>query len=281
LNLGSLVRRWPGALLAVWGLLSLELFAIALARRSELASVWELELGALWLAPTLAVIAAASAVVGLGIEALLERAEAPGPRSALALLTTFAAGGLGWGVGGGRHLAHGATRSGFAVLVGLLAGAFVLSLAPWLARAHRRAPRGFAAAVAGCLLLLELCNHFVLPRLYPALHWGLAGLTLILAPLLVLRDANQASPRRFLPAAVLFGSVVIALFIAPSARRLAHFDNFRFLLLEQAPILGRAVELAAALGSRRMRSGHGRRRLRLRGYFGEDRGFGGARFSKP
>jgi hypothetical protein len=236
----------PEALAAIWIFLALELLTVGLGKRAELASVWELELGAFWLLPTLAAVSLAAAAASVGVYALLERGEANAARSGLTLLTTFSAGGLGWALGGGRHLAQGATRSGFAVLVGLCAGAAVLFLAPLVARSLRRSPRHSALAIGVLLLLFELANHFVLPRLYPAFHWGLAGLSLLVAPWAVLCiPGERGASQRWLPAALAVMSLLAVVFIAPSARRLAHFDNFRFLLLEHAPILGRAVELAA------------------------------------
>jgi arylsulfatase A-like enzyme len=241
-----LLRRLPDGLLAIWALLALELLAVGIGKRSEWASVWELELGAFWLLPTAAAVSVLAALSSAALFALLERGESHAARSSLTLIVTFSAGGLGWALGGGRHLAEGATRSGFAVLVGLCAGAVVLFLAPLLARALRRSPGRSALGVALSVALLELANHFVLPRLYPALHWGLAGLSLLIAPWVLLRAASAASaPRHWFPGVLLVASAVAVLFVAPSARRLAHFDNFRFLLLEQAPILGKTVELAA------------------------------------
>ena len=135
--------------------------------------------------------------------------------------------GAAWGLGGGRHLAEGATRSGFAVLVGLCVGATVLFLSPLLSRSLRRRPRLCALGIALSLFGLELANQFVLPRLYPALHWGLAGLVLALAPwvALCLSDPAGARPRGW-PTLLLLGSVGAALFIVPSAQRLAHSTFF-------------------------------------------------------
>jgi hypothetical protein len=241
-----MLERLPAALLGVWGLLVVELCTVAVIKRRELASIWELELGAFWLSPTAALLAAPAALSGLGLYLLLERAERRVPRSSLALIATFAAGALGFGVGGGRHLAEPATRSGFAVLVGLATGVGVLFLAPVLARQLARRPRWFALGCALSIVGLEIANHRLLPRLYPAMHWGLSGLCLLLAPWVALAAAGRdGARRRWLPALLLVASVAMVPLIVPSARRLAHFDNFRFLLLEQAPILGKAVELAA------------------------------------
>jgi hypothetical protein len=48
--------------------------------------------------------------------------------------------------------------------------------------------------------------------------------------------------KRWLPWAA---SALAVLFVQPSAERLAHFDNFRWALLDQAPLLGRGVEFAS------------------------------------
>ena len=92
-------------------------------------------------------------------------------------------------------------------------------------------------------------------RLYPAFHLGLAALVLGSAPLAAealeraLGTAPPEAPARVRRFPVGAGSVallvLLVLLVVPTARRLSHFDNFRLLVSEHAPVAGRAVELAA------------------------------------
>ncbi|HEY8945159.1 MAG TPA: sulfatase-like hydrolase/transferase, partial [Polyangiaceae bacterium] len=82
--------------------------------------------------------------------------------------------------------------------------------------------------------------------LYPAFHWGLAAVVLLLAPLIASSWAAVPWRSTWTSALGLGLSLAIPwLLILPTAPRLARLDNFRFVLLERAPILGRVVELAA------------------------------------
>jgi arylsulfatase A-like enzyme/HEAT repeat protein len=133
------------------------------------------------------------------------------------------------------------------VLVGVLAGGATLLLLPRLRAIRTARPVHFGAGVALVTLALELVNRFVLVRLYPAFHFALAAGSVLLVPLAWLTLVGNAAPGRFrhafwAPLAV----GALALFAVPAtARRLANFDNFRWILLESAPIGGRAVELCA------------------------------------
>ncbi|HEV8247683.1 MAG TPA: sulfatase, partial [Polyangiaceae bacterium] len=98
------------------------------------------------------------------------------------------------------------------------------------------------------IVVLELCNHFLLVRLYPAFHFGLSVAALLAAPVLaapwlVIQDDGRGWPYR----AVLGAALALAAVAPLAARRLSYFDNFRSLLLETAPLLGGAVELSAVL----------------------------------
>ncbi|HLV64804.1 MAG TPA: sulfatase-like hydrolase/transferase [Polyangiaceae bacterium] len=231
-------------MLAALGVLAIELVVVAIAARRELASIWELQFGTLWLLPNALGLAGLSGAVGAGVFHLVERAEARGARLALSGLAGGFAGLVGYGVGGGRHLASLPVRLGFALGLALVAAAVVAGCAPRLARAVRNHPRVFGGVLALVVVALELANGFVLPRLYPAFHWGLSVLCLVLAPGLAetwFRGVGAGAFGRAVPAVL-----AVAVLAAPwAAERLAGFDNYRFLLMERAPLLGRIVELAA------------------------------------
>ena len=109
------------------------------------------------------------------------------------------------------------------------------------------------------LLCLEFANRFILVRLYPGFHMALAIATPVLAPTLewILpaeadRTSRAATPRRKTFTALRLLALAAAgttlLFFAPrAARDLSRFDNFRLILLNNAPILSQGVRLAARL----------------------------------
>ncbi len=254
------MRRFLDGLLGAFGLLLVELAVVLLWRRREFASVWEVELGSAWLLPSALLIVLAASAVSLVLYELVLRTQRAPERVVLTLLTFGAGTALGYGVGGGRHLADPGVRLLFAMGLGTAAGALTYAFSPALRRAFQQAPGVSAGALAALLALTELVNRLVLPRLYPAFHWGLALFALTLAPWLGLlaRASGErrssvgglrppARPGKAASLGVSAVAVVAGLALVPSARRLAHFDNYRFVVLQHAPILGRAVELAARI----------------------------------
>lgn len=236
----------------VLGLVLAELMAVVIARRDRITGVWELQNGIVFLLPTLVLGAALLGLTGTGIGVLAARGRRRAARVALAVLGAVFGGAVAWGVGGGRHLATLPTRGGFALAVALGAAALAGLAAPALARAVEHAPRRVACAGAALVVGLELVNRFVLVRLYPVFHLGLALATLLSAAALVgALAASRPRPRgarRWAPALGLVGAAVLAgAALLPAAVRLSRFDNFRLLLLEDAPISGHAVRLAAEL----------------------------------
>ncbi len=232
-------------LLGAWLLLAVELLVVGALGRRQIASVWELELGTLWLLPTALCAANALGALGTLLYWTFIRADRPLERALHALGWATLAAGIAYGVGGGRHLATAESRGGFTLLVASVVGGAVWLLAPRLAQLSLRRGRVFALGVGLLLVGMELANARVLPRLYPAFHWGLAGIALLLGPWLALSWVPRNAPARAAWLLVWPLALLLPLLVVPSAQRFSFFDNFRLLLLEQAPILGRAVELAA------------------------------------
>lgn len=238
---------------SAWVLLLVELVAVSVAQRRELTGIWEIRNGALLLAPLALLLAGALGALGVLFLELVERWRVPRLRVALALLVGVFGVVVGYGVGGGRHLADLGRRGGFALLVGLGVGALAYLLAPGFTRLKERAPEAVALGLGLLVVLLELANHWVLPRLYPAFHGALSVLALLIAAMpsacfgVVPGSQQQKKKRPYLLVAWLGGGLVLGALSFPAARRLALFDNFRFVFVEHAPILGRAVELAARL----------------------------------
>jgi hypothetical protein len=250
---GRALARVARACWAGWAILLLELSVALASSAREVASVWELQYGLLWLAPSALLASAAVSAVGAFLAWLLAQAELRAVRGLLAALAAGAGAVVGFGVGGGRHLATPATRGGFALFVAALCGVLVWSAAPLLARLLRRRPAWCLGLVACFVAAAELTNRFVLFRLYPAFHLALAILALLGAPLAAEAierwlNADSRRARSFGPTAVTLAVLLLCpLLLVPSARRLAHFDNFRFMVSERAPLASRAVELAALL----------------------------------
>ena len=241
-----MIRRFGLAALAAQGLALGEVLFVLTLQHRRVASIWEAERGVLWLLPTLVVLATPAGLVGALVEqALVSRAKAA--RVVLAVATGLCVAALGWGVGGGRHLATLGARGGFALVLGSVAAGLAFVAQPPLGRVRTERPAAFGAGVLGAILLLELANRLVLVRLYPAFHLGLALGALTLAPLAALALFPEP-PRRSSSAGwatPLVVAAALALGVPASARHLSHFDNFRLTLLEAAPLGGRAVEVAA------------------------------------
>ncbi|HEX3774569.1 MAG TPA: sulfatase-like hydrolase/transferase [Polyangiaceae bacterium] len=248
--------RISRALLAGWCVLGLELFVALGSAARELTSAWEVQNGLLGLAPTAMVAASAVTLLGAGLTFLVEHAEVRALRGLLAGIGALFGVVVGFGVGGGRHLATLQTRGGFALLVAALCALLAWFVVAPIARLMRARPGWCFALIAAFGVAAELVNHFVLVRLYPAFHLGLASLVLISAPvageaLERALGAAEARPRGKLGlpkgAWSLLALALLSLFIVPSARKLSRFDNFRLLVSERAPVAGCAVNLAARI----------------------------------
>jgi hypothetical protein len=234
-------------LIAVTALIAIEIAIVFLVRRNELTAVWEVQFGTLWLLPLALVAGAVAASIGvLGVE-LAQNAERRGARALLALLFATFGGVVAWGVGGGRNLSSPVTRAGFALVVALAGFVVVWALGPVLART--RPTRVAALALVG-IVLVEVVNRFVLVRLYPAFHAGLAILALFLAAFVAGAWRAPGGFRRRWRVVALASLVVVAGSVVgarASAARLARFDNYRLILIDHAPVGGQIVRLGAEL----------------------------------
>lgn len=233
---------------------AVEFALISLIHRAQYASVWEFQFGLAGVLPTVLVCAFVVGPIGALIWWLFEKSSAPPARVCLSLLVFAFGAFVGYGVGGGRHLASPAARLGFAAGVALAGALASYALAPHVARwlGSRRVWVGGATLIVICLL--ELANRFVLVRLYPAYHLGLSAVTLLLAPgvplLWAAAEPSQAGAARATNGRLLAFFIVFALSLGlmqPAAKYIAGFDNFRILMLEQGALLSQTVELTAWL----------------------------------
>jgi hypothetical protein len=139
----------------------------------------------------------------------------------------------------GRHTASLAVKVPFALVTGL--AAFVLvRLGLRSVGTASRATR----ALAGTLVFgfFWAADAFVLPRLYPGFH----GACFVVAMLSAALVAGLFPERSYRVGLVwLLVSTGLVAYVPAASRSVARADNLRLVLLEKAPLLGRAVRLAA------------------------------------
>lgn len=255
LELGRLAAVLYGTLGSLL-LLLLELLGVLFWRNAEVSSVWEAQNGSVLLLPTFVALAVLTGSCGGLLLQIVSRADRSRPHRVMFGLFLALGGALaGFGVGGGRHLAAPGVRLGFSLLVAGLTCAAALMAAPRLAARLRQNPQTFALAAGIAIVTLELCNRFVLVRLYPAFHTALGVTALLVAPAVTVPILNERWRR--LRADARLGALVGvcltglaalgALLTRPAAEKLARFDNFRLLLTESAPLGAEVVALAARL----------------------------------
>lgn len=251
--------RIADAFLAVGVFLLVELLAVGIARHRELAGAFEM-VRALALWPIAWVLAAPFALLAGGLVELARAGDHPRARLSLGAVAGAFSGAVAYGVSGGRNLAEGLRRPLFVTGLATAAALAAYAISPLVARAIRssRAERWWRipACALGVFAALELANAMVLPRLYPAMHAGLAVLALVTAgaaaaPLLEL-DATRRSQARYSARAVRAASALALLglsaALAPvAARVLAPSDNVRLIYATHAPLLSHAVVAAATI----------------------------------
>jgi len=249
----AIVGDASAVVLAWLGTLLVENVVLGAGWGSEFTGAWEItQVRRLVVPMALAGLAPASiAVVGWWRVALLAVGGARLARGALGALGGLAGLLLGLGVTHGRHFASWGARGPFVFLLvaaGVLLGARVVSRAASLARRPLLLLAvGLAVGTAGWA-----ADAFVFPRLYPAFHVAmlvacLAGATLVG---LGARAAAQLSARADAAVGVATGVVVVAAiaWTPKAAHRLAQLANVRMVVVEHAPLLGAAVQLAVRLG---------------------------------
>ncbi len=149
-----------------------------------------------------------------------------------------------WGVSSGRMLASPPLRTSFVLVVAIAAGAAVFALLPRVVAMPkaRLATSGLALGAAAWA-----ADKWLLPRLYPAFHSALFVVCLagVAAAVVALPLAHRWTRRALMLAAALI--VAFSATARTRARRLASYDNLRLVLVERAPLMGRAVRFAASL----------------------------------
>ncbi len=243
---GRLVADAGGVLLAWLALLALENLVVGIGWRALLSGSWEMGMARKFASPIALGALAPLAFVAVGLGRLAhEEAGRRAHRAALTALAAVAGGLVGLGVTHGRHFADVWVRVPFVGAVSVAAAAAAWGGAPlvvrWLARSRSNAWLGALAAAAFWSM-----DALVLPRLYPAFHDALLALTLGSAALVSRAWRGERRPALAGTVLLVFALACIAV-SPPAARRLRSADNLRLVLVEHAPLLGRAVRLAALL----------------------------------
>lgn len=225
--------------LFVWALLvTLESLLVGALHNAEFSGSWEMAHARWALAPVALTALAPAAVLAV----LVARLVTGGRHRAVAALGLVAGAALGVGVTNGRHFENLALRVPFVSVVAL-----AVATAAWIA-SRRRPRRPDVLATLGVIgaALAWFADGKVLPRLYPAFHTAL--LVLMLASFALVWPALRGGKRgRVLATAGLVLVLVCALRAPSGARQVATDDNLRRVLVEHAPILGRAVLVASVV----------------------------------
>ena len=237
-----------GVVLAAWFvLLVAENLAVAIAFRTEFAGSWETRATRRLVVPiALGALLPASFAIA-GVARVAERR-----RSVVAALAAASGGLTAWGVSSGRHMASLAVRAPFVAVVAATAAGFTwwaiaASRAGIAREAGRRRARGCGrecgsrgAPTSGS------CRASTPPFTSPSLRSRSASGALIALALRPGPGDRTRAPAAVALLALAFGG--LALSYAPTAARLvASSDNLRIILVEHAPLEGRAVSLASLL----------------------------------
>ena len=246
-RLARLAADAGGVLLGWIGLLVFENVLVGVWQRDQFAGSWEMGMARKLLTPIALAALLPCAPAAAGLLRLSEWAAVDGrARGGLVGLAGLGGGALAYGISFGRHLVMPFVRIPFVVT---LAGASAIAagvIVPRLVRLAHRAPRALAAVAAVAALALWFGDLFVLPRLYPAFHLALFASMLVMVAAIsrAARARRTGSRLGLVPIALGLASIAWAPF---AAERVRGADNLRLVLSEHAPLLGRAVRVAAWL----------------------------------
>jgi hypothetical protein len=237
-----------GDVLLAWaGLVVVELLLVSSIHGDLFAGHWEVVQARTLVAPlSLAMLVPAACLAAFGARLLTRAARDRVSRGIVAFGVAGLFGLLGYGVSFGRHMHAVTVRAPFVAALAVV-GAAIGYVAPTLARKLPPKVVGlFGAAVAAISWLADL---YVLPRLYPAFHVALFVVLLagVAAVVVAFRAETFSREHRAASWVVVAASLACLAWAPIAAHRLEHADNLRLVLIERAPVLGRAVRVAALL----------------------------------
>jgi hypothetical protein len=254
----ALVRGIEAALLdaaavvVAWAaMVFLESLAVALLWDRAFSGSWEVSQARRLVAPIAIAGLAPASVTVVGWWRVARRAGegARLAKVALAALGAIAGGALALGVSTGRHFASWSLRVPWVAVLAVAGAAGILVVAARLTAFARR-PLALASAGGAVCVAAWLADAYVLPRLYPAFHGAMLGVSLVGAALVGLAARAAVSSTRVARAGGLLVGVLLVACVAriPRAlRALEPLSNLRIALVEHAPILGLAVEATVAM----------------------------------
>ncbi len=232
---------------------ALESVYVSIAHGALLAGGWETAAIRNYVLPVSLAFLVPTAIAMRLLGALVARSpEDPIARRLTASMAMAFAALVGWGVSEGRHFAAAPVRMAFVLALAVGAAVATLALVTRLARAPHALLALLGVAVA---LGAWLADAFVLPRLYPAFHAALflialGGVALTSIAIPIDRAQAQQWGRALAGLTLVIAGCGLA-FARTAAERLRTFDNLRLVLAERAPLLGRAVRVAASLAPQR------------------------------
>jgi arylsulfatase A-like enzyme len=229
-----------GGVMAMWIVMfALENIVVGVGFQAQFAGSWEMAHARYYLTP----IAIAAALPLALLAVAVGRLVAARNERAVAALAALIGATVAVLVSTGRHLESNLVRVPFVALVSFAAGAGAIFL---VRRAPLDRPRILAGLGLVVAVLAWVADVTVLPRLYPAFHALLLGIALAgwATTFLLVRGDRGSRPFWFLA----LGIAVFAVAWTPrAARAVTGDDNLRRVLVEHAPVLGRAVLLASRI----------------------------------
>lgn len=261
-DLSHLASSWLHCWMGALGLVLLEFTFLLFSGANVLTGVWELQMSVFGLLPAWACLTLGPAAAATWTNYIFGRARLTHrARVTLALGSLVFGSALGWGVGGGRHLAAHDARLAFAAAVGFVGGALTFWMLPRVHELMRRLAHApwLEITLLGTLVLgIELVNSLVLVRLYPAFHLGLSFLACMVSGMGTGRvldrinianvlHLNKLVRGRLHSVFLLILLVVSGAALVPASHVLAHFDNARFLVSQGPPTVAWGGELAARI----------------------------------
>ncbi|MDB4936198.1 MAG: Choline-sulfatase [Labilithrix sp.] len=229
-----------GGVVAMWIVMfAIENVVVGVGFREQFAGSWEMAHARYYLTPIAIAVALPLAACFVGAARLVAARNARVASAIVAALGIVVA----VGVSGGRHMESALVRVPFVVIAGVAGGAGAMSL---VRRAPIDRPRTLAASGAAIACAAWLADANVLPRLYPAFHAALLGLALAGSATVFVALRGDRGLRPLWIVALAFAVSCVA-WTPRAARAVVGDDNLRRVLVEHAPVLGRAVVVASRI----------------------------------
>ncbi|MDB5217885.1 MAG: Choline-sulfatase [Myxococcaceae bacterium] len=229
-----------GGVIGAWiGMFALENVVVGVGWRAQFAGSWEMAHARYYLTPIAVAAAVPFALAAVAVGRLVAARNERGVGAVASLIGATVA----VLVSTGRHLESNAVRVPFVAAVSLAAGAAAIFL---VRRAPLHRPRLLATMGVLVAAAAWTADVTVLPRLYPAFHALLLGMALAgwATTFLLVRGDRAARPFSYAALALALFSIA---WTPRSARAVTGDDNLRRVLVEHAPVLGRAVLLASRI----------------------------------